>query len=156
MKTPGRAGLALVAMLSIVTMPLVVVAAEAELQQGVPYTHIVTDANGESHFENGVLPFSFMTLPAGDKAGLHGMKTGGEANYMMFQSGVFEDWHPTPNAQMLVVIQGEVEVGVSDGELRRFTPGMVVMMEDNSGKGHTTRTIGALPHIALMIRQPQK
>ena len=133
-----------------------VVAAQEEVQQGVPYTHIVTDAAGESHFEDGMLPFNFLTLPAGDRAGVHAMQIGGQATYMMIESGVFEDWHPTPNAQMLVVVQGEVEVGVSDGELRRFTPGMVVMMEDNSGKGHTTRTIGAQPHIALMIRQSDK
>jgi hypothetical protein len=114
------------------------------------------EVSGESHFEDGILPFSFMKLPAGDLAGVHGMAIGGQANYMMFQSGVFEDWYPTPNAQMLVVVQGEVEVGVSDGELRRFTSGMVVMMEDNAGKGHTTRTLGPQAHIALMIRNAAK
>lgn len=123
-------------------------------QDGVPYTRIVASAEGESHFEEGVLPFSRMELPGGHVAGLHDTATGGQATYMMFPVGVFEDWHPTPNAQMLVVIQGDVEVGVSSGEVRRFGPGDVVMMEDNHGKGHTTRTVGAQPHIALMIRQP--
>lgn len=38
----------------------------------------------------------------------------------------------------------------------RFGPGDVVMMEDNQGKGHTSRTVGEVPHIALMIRQPAR
>lgn len=123
-------------------------------QEGVPYTRIVATADGESLFEDGVLPFTAMNLPGGHLAGLHNMQTGAQATYMMFPAGVFEDWHPTPNAQTLIVVQGEVEVGVSSGETRRFGPGDVVLMEDNQGKGHTTRTVGAVPHVALMIRQP--
>lgn len=143
-------GLVLVALLALPAL-----AAEDKLaQEGVPYTRIVAAADGESHFEDGLLPFSTMNLPGGHLAGLHATQTGGEATYMMFPSGVFEDWHPTPNAQTLIVVQGEVEVGVSSGEVRRFTPGDVVMMDDNHGKGHTTRTVGEQPHIALMIRQP--
>lgn len=129
-------------------------AADELAQAGVPYTRIVATADGESRFEDGLLSFSTMELPGGHLAGLHNTATGEQASYMMFPSGVFEDWHPTPNAQMLVVVQGEVEVGVSSGEIRRFGPGDVVMMDDNHGKGHTTRTVGELPHIALMIRQP--
>ena len=130
-------------------------AAEEKLaQEGVPYTRIVATADGESHFEDGTLPFSTMNLPGGHLAGLHNTETGAQATYMMFPTGVFEDWHPTPNAQTLIVVQGEVEVGVSSGDVRRFGPGAVVMMEDNQGKGHTTRTVGEVPHIALMIRQP--
>lgn len=129
-------------------------AEDALAQSGVPYTRIVATADGESHFEDGTLPFTSMELPGGHLAGLHNTQTGAQASYMMFPTGVFEDWHPTPNAQTLIVVQGEVEVGVSNGELRRFGPGDVVMMEDNQGKGHTTRTVGEVPHIALMIRQP--
>lgn len=125
-------------------------------QDGVPYTRIVATADGESHFEDGLLPFTSMELPGGHLAGLHNTETGAQATYMMFPTGVFEDWHPTPNAQTLIVVQGEVEVGVSSGDVRRFGPGDVVMMEDNQGKGHTTRTVGEVPHIALMIRQPAR
>ena len=141
--------LALFAML----LPLASVFADEE-QKGIPYAHIVTDASGESHFEDGELPFNMVKRPTGGGIGMYAVKTGDQASFMMIQPGEFEDWHPTPNSQILVVIQGEVEVGVSSGETRRFTPGMVVMMDDNAGKGHTTRTIGEIPHIALMIRKP--
>ena len=38
---------------------------------------------------------------------------------------------------------GELEVQVSDGEIRRFRPGDVVLVEDSRGKGHTTRVVSA-------------
>lgn len=144
----------LVLLLSVGSALPLLAADEKLAQDGVPYTRIVATADGESHFEDGLLPFSVMNLPGGHLAGLHNTETGGQASYMMFPSGVFEDWHPTPNAQMLIVVQGEVQVGVSSGEVRTFTAGDVVMMEDNHGKGHTTRTVGDVPHIALMVRKP--
>lgn len=148
----------LIRMLAVAATGLLALSAhaadEALAQEGVPYTRIVATVDGESHFEDGTLPFTAMNLPGGHLAGLHNTETGAQATYMMFPTGVFEDWHPTPNAQTLIVVQGEVEVGVSSGDVRRFGPGDVVMMEDNQGKGHTTRTVGEVPHIALMIRQP--
>jgi hypothetical protein len=133
-------------------LPFVVQAAEE--QSGVKYMRIYTDANGESHFDDGEFPFDFLDLPTGERAGVHSLALDGAATFMMIAPGAFEDWHPAPTTQTLVVIQGEVEVGVSDGEVRRMTPGMVLVMEDNSGKGHTTRTIGDIPHIAMMLPRP--
>lgn len=148
----------MIRMLGLAVAGLLVIPAHAAeetlAQEGVPYTRIVATADGESHFEDGSFPFTSMELPGGHLAGLHNMQTGGQATYMMFPTGVFEEFHPTPNAQTLIVVQGEVEVGVSNGEVRHFGPGDVVVMDDNQGKGHTTRTVGAVPHIALMIRQP--
>lgn len=117
---------------------------------GVAYTRIVAGTDGESSFEAGEFPYAFVDL--GDfRAGVSPLEIGERGTFMMFPSGTFEDFHPTPNAQILVVVQGQVEVGTSDGDKRRFGPGDVVLMQDNSGKGHTTRTFGAADHIALMI-----
>lgn len=123
---------------------------QAAKSTGVAYTRIVAGPDGESWFEEGEFPYSFM--PLGDlQAGISTLDIGGQGTFMMFPSGAFEDFHPTPNSQILVVVQGRVEVGTSDGDTRRFGPGDVVLMQDNSGKGHTTRTFGPVSHIALMI-----
>ena len=52
---------------------------------------------------------------------------------------------------MMVIIQGEAEVGASDGDMRYLTPGTIFVMDDNVGKGHTTRAVGDVPHIGMMI-----
>lgn len=125
---------------------------QAEEKFGVPYTRIYTDAQGESHFEDGFLRLNEVDLQSGDiSAGMMNLQVSNQALLMMLQPGAEEDWHPTPSAQYLVVIQGISEVGVSDGEVRQFGPGSLVLMDDATGKGHTTKTVGDEDHIALLI-----
>lgn len=55
-----------------------------------------------------------------------------------------------PQAQFFICLDGQLEITVSDGEKRRFSPGGVVLMEDTSGKGHRTRVIGAKDCVAAI------
>ena len=57
-------------------------------------------------------------------------------------SGHFIDWHPAPRRQYVICIQGGIEIGVSDGSVQQFGPGDARLVEDTTGKGHTTRSIG--------------
>jgi quercetin dioxygenase-like cupin family protein len=50
-------------------------------------------------------------------------------------------WHPESRRQYLVVLSGQLEVGVGDSSVRVFSPGDVLMAEDLTGQGHTTRTV---------------
>ena len=54
-------------------------------------------------------------------------------------SGWEGDWHPSPTKQFVFILRGEFEVSVSDGEVRSFGPGSVVLLEDTTGRGHFTR-----------------
>ena len=56
-------------------------------------------------------------------------------------SGWFGDWHPSPNRQCIFIISGELEVEVSDGEIRKFVPGNIILVEDTTGKGHISRVV---------------
>jgi hypothetical protein len=42
----------------------------------------------------------------------------------------------------MVVLGGQVEAEVSDGEVRRFGPGDVVLVEDTEGRGHRSWVVG--------------
>ncbi len=53
--------------------------------------------------------------------------------------GGWGPWHPAPRRQFVVRLQGESEVEVSDGEVRRQGPGSIVLAEDTSGRGHRNR-----------------
>jgi quercetin dioxygenase-like cupin family protein len=50
------------------------------------------------------------------------------------------DWHNAPVRQYIVLLDGNIEIEVSDGEVRQFSGGDVLLVEDTSGKGHRTRT----------------
>jgi uncharacterized cupin superfamily protein len=39
-------------------------------------------------------------------------------------------------------MRGECEVTASDGTIRRLTVGELLLLEDTSGKGHSTRVLG--------------
>ena len=41
-----------------------------------------------------------------------------------------------------MTLTGEVEIGLGDGTTHRFGPGHVLLAEDLTGRGHTTRVVG--------------
>jgi hypothetical protein len=47
--------------------------------------------------------------------------------------------HPTPRRQLICYLRGGCEVTASDGAVRRFSAGSVLLLEDTTGKGHATR-----------------
>jgi quercetin dioxygenase-like cupin family protein len=61
------------------------------------------------------------------------------------------DWHCAPRRQLIVLLDGEIEVEVTSGEKRRFAGGDVVLVEDTTGTGHRTRTVGGQSRRSLFI-----
>ena len=117
------------------------------------YTRIYADADGESHFGDvavDVAPVEF----APPAPPLH-MAAPLEASRMILcvvPAGWVGDWHPAPRRQFYVQLSGELEVEVSDGEIRRFSAGSLVLLEDTSGKGHLTRVVGSAGVDAVFIQ----
>ena len=62
--------------------------------------------------------------------------------FYSFEPGWIGDLHPAPARQFLALLSGTVEVETTDGTVRRFGPGDLVLLEDTSGRGHRTRNIG--------------
>ena len=53
--------------------------------------------------------------------------------------GHFIDWHPAPRRQYIISLSGIIEIGLEDGTAHRFVPGDARLVEDTTGKGHTTK-----------------
>ena len=58
------------------------------------------------------------------------------------------DWdgsspHSSPHRQLMATLSGDYEVTASDGSVRRFPAGSLLLLEDTTGAGHTTRVVGA-------------
>jgi quercetin dioxygenase-like cupin family protein len=71
--------------------------------------------------------------------------------FLRFQPGWFGDWHHAPRKQYIFVIAGQMEVGIGDGTSMSFGAGSVVLAEDLSGRGHTTRAIGDEPLVLAWV-----
>ena len=65
--------------------------------------------------------------------------------------GTFIDWHTAPRKQFLVTLEGEVEIGTGDGILHILGPGDMMLAEDITGQGHTTRVVGNKDRISIAI-----
>ena len=49
--------------------------------------------------------------------------------------GLFSDWHCAPRRQYLLILSGEVEIGLGDGSEHRFGAGTALLAEDTTGCG---------------------
>jgi hypothetical protein len=63
-------------------------------------------------------------------------------------------WHPAPHRQFYFQLSGQLEVKVSDGEMRQFSAGSLVMLDDTTGKGHLTRVVGGVGVEAVFVQLP--
>ncbi len=112
------------------------------------YLHVYADASGVSHFREEHFDF---TRGRDANSSIHALDAKGGATLLRLKAGAFEDWHNAPRAWYLIVVQGTSEVTTSDGQVRQFGPGSVVLLDDTKGTGHQTRAIGKIDHIAAVI-----
>jgi len=123
----------------------------ADTAEAIPpmtYVHVYADAAGASHFREEHFDFT----PGRDNfASIHVLEAKGGATLLRLKAGAVEDWHHAPQAWFLIVLQGASEVTTSDGQVRHFGPGSMVLLDDTTGKGHQTRAVGKTDHIAAVI-----
>ena len=65
--------------------------------------------------------------------------------------GLYSDWHNAPRRQFLIILSGEVEIGLSDGSKHRFGAGTALLAEDTDGQGHTTLIVDGEQVIQAVI-----
>ena len=64
------------------------------------------------------------------------------------------DWHVAPRRQYIAMLAGQVEIQVSDDEIRTFGPGEIVLVEDTTGKGHKSRSPDGKPRKSIFLPLP--
>jgi quercetin dioxygenase-like cupin family protein len=64
------------------------------------------------------------------------------------------DFHPAPQRQYIVLLDGEIEIETSLQEKRIFKGGDILLVEDVSGKGHKTKNLKAIKRKSIFITLP--
>jgi quercetin dioxygenase-like cupin family protein len=108
---------------------------------------LYTGSDGQSHIET----IDAMKTPDWTK----GIPTT-QISFSTWPVGRFLDWHPAPRRQFVIILSGQLEIGLGDGSKQTFGPGDARLVEDTTGKGHTTRTVGDQPCLTATIPLAQQ
>jgi hypothetical protein len=116
-------------------------------EQSVKVTRLFTGESGKSHFED-----IEIQLQDGGKIGF--LSEIEKATGIIFRTNSKDydyDWHNAPRRQYIIMQEGQVEVTASDGEVRVFNPGDVLLVEDTTGQGHKSRALGDVPRKSIFV-----
>ena len=119
------------------------------------YVRLYTGPDGESHFEDvevALTPMEF--APPAPPLAVSEWTPADRVGFLGGQRGWRGEPHPTPRRQFLVWLSGHTSAQASDGELRVLHPGDVALVEDTTGKGHTSWTEGDDPVMCLVVQLP--
>jgi hypothetical protein len=109
--------------------------------------NLYVDGNGETHFRDIEVEWveerNFSKLSARLPAtGIIFRET--SADYDL-------DWHPAPRRQYIINLDGGVKITASDGESRIIGAGEVLLVEDTSGKGHLSKSVGGKMRHSIFV-----
>lgn len=99
-------------------------------------TRIYADAEGVTHFEDQEIDLK----DAGEIGRLSDKIPATGVIFRETDPAYDYDWHPVPQRQFILMLEGELDVEVGDGEIRHFSGGDVMLFEDTEGQGHRSRT----------------
>jgi hypothetical protein len=100
--------------------------------------NLYVDANGETHFRD-------IDVEWVDTRNASKLSKRLPANGIIFRETAGEydlDWHPAPRRQYIINLDAGVQITASDGESRVIGAGEVILVEDTSGKGHLSKSVG--------------
>jgi hypothetical protein len=103
----------------------------------VRITRVYSDERGATHFADVEIELS----DAGAIGHLSRAIAAKSVRFRRNDKAYDYDWHPAPARQFIVLLDGAIEIEVSDGARRVFRGGQVLLMEDTSGRGHRTRNV---------------
>jgi len=111
------------------------------------FTRVYADDRGESHFADQEVQLK----DAGPIGRLSEVIPAKGVIFRTNDPGYDYDWHVAPRRRFIVLLDGAIEIEVSDGERRTFRGGEVLLMEDTTGRGHRTRHLEARERRSVFI-----
>jgi len=110
--------------------------------QTLEIVRVYPDEDGETHF--GTISAPWDNAADLDAAAWGSFALGAERpEFKDAPEGFSIGWHNSGYRMIVIQMTGTRETEVSDGEVRRFGPGSVIVFEDTTGKGHQTRSVGS-------------
>ena len=105
-------------------------------------TRIYTGDDGQSHMED---------FDLADHSNAESLLSVTSIVFRLHEPGRFSDWHCESRRNYIITVSGEGEIGLGDGSAHRIGPGRVMLVEDLTGQGHTTRVTSSVPRVTVAI-----
>jgi quercetin dioxygenase-like cupin family protein len=110
----------------------------AQAPKPIMATRIYTGTDGQSHAEE-------VELAAG------ALMNATSVQFNRAPAGRFSDWHVGPRRQFVITLSGRGEIELAGGRKITMQPGHINLIEDTTGKGHTTRVVGGEDRVTISI-----
>jgi quercetin dioxygenase-like cupin family protein len=107
---------------------------------------LYTGSDGQTHVEDIEAKFTLL-----GETGAYKLMANAGAELRRAPPGRVADWHVAPRRQYVITLSGHGEIEVADGKKIQLGPGDVDLVEDVTGKGHITRTIGSEDRVTIQI-----
>jgi len=105
-------------------------------------TRVYTGSDGQSHMED---------FDLADHPNMESLLGVSSITFRIGEVGRFSDWHRESRRNYIITLSGEGEIGLGDGTVHKIGPGRVMLVEDLTGQGHTTRVSSDVPRITIAI-----
>jgi quercetin dioxygenase-like cupin family protein len=141
--------LALVVGSAVLSLPLLLPAAQSAedgARKPVMINRLFTGPDGLTHAEEIEAKFT----PAGELSAYKLLANSG-AELRRAPPGRVADWHVAPRRQYVITLSGHGELEVAGGKKIQVGPGSINLVEDVTGKGHITRTVGNEDRVTIQI-----
>ncbi len=109
--------------------------------------NLYADEQGQSHFRD--IEVKWVEERRGSKlsdrlpaSGIIFRETSGEYDL---------DWHPAPRRQYIINLDAGVRITAGDGESRVIGAGEVILVEDTTGKGHLSKSVGGQMRHSIFV-----
>lgn len=114
-------------------------------------TRIHAGPDGETHLTD--IPITLEEDPAqpGAIGASFGLVPESPLRFRRFEPRLDMEWHPAPRRQFIVILSGALEITTSDGTVRAFPAGSIILADDQASKGHRTRPANHQPCTMVTI-----
>jgi hypothetical protein len=120
--------------------------AEDGANKPVMINRLYTGPDGQTYAEEIEAKFT-----AGDGLAGYKLLANSGAELRRAPPGRVADWHTAPRRQYVITLSGHGELEVAGGKKIQVGPGSINLVEDVTGKGHITRTVGNEDRVTIQI-----
>jgi len=121
----------------------------AQRRETTTFTRLYTAADGQSHAEETEVAWRSAKLRVELNESASVKVT--SAQFLRWPRGFVWEGHPASKRQYVIIVSGRGEVDVAGGKKITLAPGRVLLAEDVTGKGHTTRVGGDEDLVMLLV-----
>ena len=118
----------------------------AQKHKPLMITRLYTGPDGQTHAEEIEARFA-----PGGGTDVYKLMANAGAELRRSPPGRFSDWHTAPRRQYVITLSGQAELELMGGQKISLGPGSIDLVEDTTGKGHITRTLGTEDRVTIQI-----